>query len=95
MKCEFFFEEMPVGVFIDPEEYPESSGTYKYMVYRGGGWEKLDQLYRDNGNVCCTFVNDGVNTEIVVRFERYGELEIVKMEKGAPLRYQSKRFWEK
>jgi hypothetical protein len=51
---EFFFGDMPVGYFEEPE-YPNSPGRYRYMPYRGPGHYFMGEELTRSGAAQCSY----------------------------------------
>ncbi len=75
-ELEFFYEDMAVGYFEEPE-FPSRPGRYRYMPYRGPGHHKMQTARRSGERPKCYYCGTGIRvTFLVVDCPEYGVLEL-------------------
>ena len=81
-KLAFMFEDMPVGVFQEPE-FPSRDGSYHYMPFRGPGHYLMGKRLHEAGSAQCSYIADGMRVLFSVRScPKYGVLDLEKFERS-------------
>ena len=72
----FFFEDLPVGYFVD-DPLPSSAGCYRYVPYRGPGHYQLGLALRTFGPQRCHYIAENFKRRFsVLACPVYGLLEL-------------------
>jgi hypothetical protein len=79
---EFWFEEMPVGLF---EAIPRAPGRYGYMPYRGPGHFDMQRKLKTGEPAVCYFLDGETEVSFTITgCPEYGVLEVSHVDAQKP-----------